>query len=54
MNPSFQQRLLLEEEDEISTGGKVGLVTAGTSRVYFEGLQVKSEIFERAPAVARP
>jgi hypothetical protein len=47
-------QLLLEEEDEISTGGKVGLVTAGTSRVYFEGLQVKSEIFERAPAVARP
>ena len=39
-------KLLIEQEDEVSTGGKVGLVTAGPSRVYFEALQVKSEVFE--------
>ena len=37
---------IMDVEDEVSTGGKVGLVTAGTSRVYFDGLQVKSEVFE--------
>ncbi len=42
-------KLILEQEDDNSTGGKVGLVTAGTSRVYFEGLQVKSEVFEVVP-----
>jgi Domain of Unknown Function (DUF1080) len=42
-------QLILETEDEVSTGGKIGLVTAGTSRVYFELLQVKSEVFDFAP-----
>jgi hypothetical protein len=42
-------QLILEEEDEVSTGGKIGLVTAATSRVYFEGLQVKAEVFEIVP-----
>ena len=42
-------KLILEVEDEVSTGGKVGLVTAGTSRVYFEGLQIKSEAYDVAP-----
>jgi len=37
---------ILDVEDDVSTGGKVGLVTAGTSRVYFDDLQVKSETFE--------
>jgi len=37
---------ILDVEDQVSTGGKIGLVTAGTSRVYFDGLQVKSELFE--------
>jgi hypothetical protein len=41
-------QLIIESEDEVSTGGKIGLVTAGTSRVYFENLQVKSEAFEVA------
>jgi hypothetical protein len=40
---------IIDVEDEVSTGGKIGLVTAGASRVYFDGLQVKSEIFEVAP-----
>ncbi|MCI0411537.1 hypothetical protein L0222_01915 [bacterium] len=39
-------QLIIDAEDEVSTGGKVGLVTAGTSLVYFESLQVKSEVFE--------
>jgi hypothetical protein len=39
---------IIDVEDEVSTGGKIGLVTAGASRVYFDGLQVKSEIFEVA------
>ena len=42
-------QLIFEVEDEVSTGGKVGLVTAGPSTVYFEGLQVTSEVFEVAP-----
>jgi hypothetical protein len=42
-------QLVLEAEDEVSTGGKIGLVTAGSSRVYFEGLQVKSEVYEIVP-----
>jgi 3-keto-disaccharide hydrolase len=39
---------IMDVEDEVSTGGKVGLVTAGTSRVYFNDLQIKSETFEVA------
>jgi hypothetical protein len=39
-------QLIIDAEDEVSTGGKIGLVTAGTSRVYFENFQVKSEVFE--------
>jgi hypothetical protein len=39
-------QLIIEAEDKVSTGGKIGLVTAGTSSVYFENLQVKSEVFE--------
>lgn len=38
--------LILEAEDSVSTGGKIGLVTAGTSRVYFSDLQVNSETIE--------
>jgi hypothetical protein len=38
--------LVLEAEDSVSTGGKIGLVTAGTSRVYFSDLQVNSETIE--------
>jgi hypothetical protein len=41
-------QLLLDAEDDTSTGGKVGLVTAGTSRVYFDGLQVNAETIEIA------
>jgi hypothetical protein len=37
---------IMDVEDDVSTGGKIGLVTAATSRVYFEGLQIKSETFE--------
>jgi hypothetical protein len=39
-------QLIIDVKDEVSTGGKIGLVTAGTSRVYFQGLQVKSEVFD--------
>jgi hypothetical protein len=39
-------QLIIEAEDEVSTGGKIGLVTAGPSRVYFDNLQLKSESFE--------
>ncbi len=39
-------QLIIEVEDDVSTGGKIGLVTAGTSRVFFDGLQIKSEVFE--------
>ncbi len=39
-------QLIIEVEDEVSTGGKIGLVTAGTSSVYFQNLTVKSETFE--------
>jgi hypothetical protein len=38
--------LIIEAEDEVSTGGKVGLVTAGASQVFFQNLEVKSEVFE--------
>lgn len=38
--------LILEAEDSVSTGGKIGLVTAGTSRVYFSDLQVNTETIE--------
>ena len=39
---------IIDVEDEVSTGGKIGLVTAGASQVYFDGLSVKSELFEVA------
>jgi len=38
----------LTVEDDTSTGGKIGLVTAGTSRVYFDSLSVQSETVEIA------
>ena len=41
-------QLLLEAEDDTTTGGKVGLVCAGPSKVYFEGMRIHSEIFEVA------
>ncbi len=37
---------IFDVKDETSTGGQVGLVTGGTSQVYFENLQVKSEKIE--------
>lgn len=37
---------IFEAEDKTSTGGKVGLVTAGTSEIYFDGLAVKTEDIE--------
>ncbi len=37
---------ILEAEDNTSTGGKVGLVSAGTTRVYFDKLTVNSEVIE--------
>jgi hypothetical protein len=40
---SVDGSLILEAKDNTSTGGKVGLVTAGTSKVYFEGLQVRAQ-----------
>lgn len=40
---------VFEAEDHTSTGGKVGLVTAGTSEVYFDGLSVHSEEIEPIP-----
>jgi hypothetical protein len=39
-------QVLLEAKDNGSTGGKIGLVTAGTSQVYFEALRVKAEGIE--------
>jgi Domain of Unknown Function (DUF1080). len=39
-------QLVLEAKDSTSTGGKVGLVTAGTSRVYFDDLHVNAQNFE--------
>jgi Domain of Unknown Function (DUF1080) len=39
-------QLVLEAKDATSTGGKVGLVTAGTSRVYFDDLHVNAQNFE--------
>lgn len=38
--------LVLEADDNVSTGGKIGLVTAGTSRAYFSDLQINSETIE--------
>lgn len=43
---------IFEAEDKTSTGGKVGLVTAGTSEVYFDGLAVRSEEIE--PVLQQP
>jgi hypothetical protein len=43
---SVDGQLILEAEDKSSTGGKVGLVTAGTSQVYFEGIRVNTEKIE--------
>jgi hypothetical protein len=37
---------VLDVKDETSTGGQVGLVTGGTSVVYFENIQVRSEKIE--------
>lgn len=37
---------IFEAQDETSTGGKVGLVTAGTSQVYFQELMIRSEDIE--------
>ena len=37
---------IFEAEDDTSTGGKIGLVTAGTSEVYFDGLRVRTEQIE--------
>jgi hypothetical protein len=45
----LDNKLVLEVQDDNSTGGKVGLVTAGPSRVYFEALQTKSEVFDIVP-----
>ena len=41
-------QLILEAKDDTSTGGKIGLVTAGTSQVYFQDLNVSSEILQAA------
>jgi len=38
--------MLLEVEDSTSTGGKIGLVSAGTTRVYFDKIGVRSETIE--------
>lgn len=43
---SVDGALILDAKDDNSTGGKVGLVTAGTSRVYFEALQVRAQGIE--------
>jgi hypothetical protein len=43
---SVDGQLILEATDKSSTGGKVGLVTAGTSQVYFEGLRVSEQRIE--------
>lgn len=40
---------ILQAEDETTTGGKIGLVTAGTSRVYFDSLSIQSETVEVTP-----
>jgi hypothetical protein len=48
---SVDNQVILEATDKSSTGGKVGLVTAGTSQVYFEGLRVD---FQRIDAVKQP
>jgi len=34
---------ILEADDDTSTGGKIGLVTAGTSRIYFDGMQINAQ-----------
>jgi hypothetical protein len=39
-------QLILEAKDQTSTGGKIGLVTAGTSRVYFDGLSIQAETID--------
>ena len=39
-------QMIIDQEDKVSTGGKIGLVTAGTSNVYFQNLTVKHETFE--------
>lgn len=46
INVSVDGQLILEATDKSTTGGKVGLVTAGTSQVYFEGLRVNSQRIE--------
>lgn len=39
-------QMVLDAKDSTSTGGKIGLVTAGTSRVYFDDLRVNAQSFE--------
>lgn len=39
-------QLILEVDDTTSTGGKIGLVSAGTTKVYFSNLQVDSQTME--------
>jgi len=36
-------QMLMEVKDKTSTGGKVGLVTASTSKVFFDELKVQTE-----------
>lgn len=48
---SVDNQVILEATDKSSTGGKVGLVTAGTSQVYFEGLRVD---YQRIDPVKQP
>lgn len=39
----IDNQLLIEVKDKTSTGGKVGLVTASTSKVFFDDLKVQAE-----------
>lgn len=43
---TVDNQLLLEAEDKTSTGGKIGLVSAGTTKAYFSDVQVNSETIE--------
>ena len=45
---------IFEAQDQTSTGGKVGLVTAGTSEVYFDGLTIRSEEIEPVSSNSPP
>jgi hypothetical protein len=37
---------VLDANDQTSTGGKIGLVTAGASKVFFDGLDVRAQAVE--------